>query len=485
MIPASKHFSITHGCENTPLPCYQGILKEPKTNVLIIDISSSSVDNSESILKNYPAHHPDAKQLLFPHRIVKENGKSFALIRLPRGMSLKDNMDLMIQVNKPFQASEIKRIAAEVSQLTTQAQAMNLMPIIHPELIQIALDGTLYIPALPSEYVPSTMTTQQAQQTILEIIKKLISIGRQDNVETGQQVNTSLPADLQNLEQLLSAGQKPETTLKTILQSFKDQTKTYPSKKLLLRIGLNSVILIVAFLFFSTYKPINLNNNDWATDKKRYAVNDLKLKAHAAAKEWQIFESAKNLNPLPQAIDAVLQLNKGDEHIQNKQLRQAEQAYQQAVVLYDAAMAAAKEIVQHRTASQNARTMMRISESRWQPLLASPYVQLPAESEKANEAALEGDFLYIKQQYQDAIIAYDLARKLYDTIPPEEFDTLYSRHQAHLSKDKAKLAANTWAKISESTSAANIDEAPSCTRAACGRRRALEIRAVSGRSQCL
>lgn len=447
----AERFKITRKIADSPPNIYEGLDIDLRCDVLIIEINTTTGkdDRQTQRLISEHSHDPTLKGILKPSHIEEDNKSFFAIFSLPKGMTLQENIMMMNQLEQPFKETEIIRIGEQLYNLSTSAESNNLVPFIRSDMVLIAIDGELSIITMEPQHIPrkSASHIKPPMLAITAILKEITIAGRKSTSSAAGEKDTEVPPNLEKFLTLSSSEDSYSDNPNALLHALKQQDPGQRYLKGFTRLGIGIFIFIAAIVFFSIYKPVDLYKNEAVSETVRLTTEDFKSEAHATAKEWTILVASKRINTPPQAIDAEHLLSRGDEYLSTMQYEKAQLAYRQAIVLYEAAIVSGKEIVKLKTESENARELMRLSQSRWTPLFGSVYVQLQDQVKKASDIALEGDFQYLRQQYGESVIAYELARQLYDTIPTDKYNELLSRHQSGTARDRATIAANAWDKL--------------------------------------
>lgn len=445
----AERFKIIRKISDSPLNIFAGLDIDQQCDILIIEIDTARGKDNRQLISEHSHDDPALQGILKPSHIVEDDNSYFAIFSLPKGMTLQENIDMMDQLGQPFKEAEIIRIGQQLYNLSTNAEANKLVPLIRPDLVHVTIDGELCIIVLEPQYIPGKTVSyiKPPMHSIATILKEMTRVGRQSASSAPGKEDSGIPPNLEKFIQLPSNEDFHSDNPDVLLHAFKQQDSNQQYRKGFTRLGIGIIIFIAAISFFSIYEPVDFSENEAVSETARLTTEDLKTDAHATAKEWTILIASKRINTPPQAIDAEYLLSRGDESFSTMQYEKAQLAYRQSIVLYEAAIVTGKEIVRRKTDAENARELMRLSQSRWSPLFGSVYVQLQDQVKRASDTALEGDFQYLKQQYGEAVIAYELARQLYDTIPTDKYKELISRHQSGTARDRATIAANAWDKL--------------------------------------
>ncbi len=447
----AKRYRINSQLENSYTNVYEGHDTKQKCDIVIFEINVPVDQGTNQNLQfmTTPINDSNLNGLIRPCQIVEDNKSYFAIFTLPKSMSLKKNIEMMNRLNQPFCEKEIIRIGQQLCKLSNNAESNNLLPVVCSELVFIAIDGTFSVIAIEPQHIPKATKIHIIPpiHAISNILKEISVVGRQQMTTTSEKRISEIPSKLKQVLQLSSSENSQFDKLEDFSYALKQQESNHKYLKGFTRLGIGIFILVASFIFFSIYKPGDLSKNEAASKSAKLAIEDIRSDAHAIAKEWKILSTSKHLNTTPQAIDADHLLSKGDEYLESMQFEKARLTYRQSIALNEIAITLGKEIVKSRTEAKNARELARLSQSRWLPLFSSAYVQLPEQVKKASDTAFEGDFQFLKQRYSDAVIAYELARQLYDMISPEKYNKLLYRHQAGTSRDRANIAANSWDKL--------------------------------------
>lgn len=450
MIIANR-FKINRKIGDSPPDIFEGYDIEMQCDILLIKIDVL-VDKDKCQTTQFledPAHNSKLNGIIKPHQIVEDNKGNFAVISLPKGMMLQKNIEMMNKLDKPFQEAEIIHIGSLLCELTNKAISNNLVPIIRSDLVIITVDDKPSIIAIDPQYISETAAIHitPPQRAIATLLQEMANAGRKVTPIKARKKDTEISPNLKKLLQMASSGNFNFDNLNEFSRRLKQQLTDQRYLKSFILLCLGIFLLIAALVLIRTYKSVELPKQDQVIDKVRFATEDFKTEAHMAAKEWAILKSTEQINTPQQAIDAEHLLSRGDAYLTTMEFEEAQLAFQQAIVLYESAIRLGKETVQLRTESQKARELMRLSQSRWKPLLGSTYIQLPDQIKRAGDIALEGESRYLRDQYQEAVIAYEQATQLYESVLPKEYNELLYRHQAFTAQERAKIAANSWEKI--------------------------------------
>ena len=281
------------------------------------------------------------------------------------------------------------------------------------------------------------------------LLQEMAKAGRRKiSFPTGKKDSGTSP-NLSKLLRLASSENVPFDNLNDFSRALRQQLIDHRYLKSFILLGIGVFIVIAAIVLFHAYKPkpVELPKQDPAVETIRLKTEDFKSKAHEAAKEWTILTSSERINSPQQALDAKYLLSRGDEYLAAMEFEKAQLSYQEAIVLYEAAIRLGNETVRIRAEAQKARELTRLSQSPWKSLLGSTYIHLPDQIKRATETALEGESQNLRGRYREAIIAFQLATQLYDSVPSREYNELLHRHQAFTARDRAKLAMNSWEKM--------------------------------------
>ncbi len=420
---------------------YQGYDHETQRNVLFLKINPPE-NNSQYTTSPKSSQKIKLNGIIQPSQVVEIDKSYFVILILPKGTTCQENIDTMNNIGKPFNNTEITRIGSELCNLTKIAQSNELIPIIHPDLVIIAFDGTLNLIAISPGYVSQTVTSHFAFpiKTIATLLQAMANAG-------SKEIDTDISANLKNVLQKATSKNADYENLNAFYDALKQPITDQHYLKSFTLLSIAISLLIGAIVISYIYQKIHLSDQISATETIRTATDNLKSKAHTKAKEWTILLSSKNITLFQQAIEAKQQLLEGDKSFSSIKFENAQTAYHKAILLYETAISLGNEIIKLRAESQNAQGLMRLSQTRWQPLLNSEYIELPENIKKASETGMEGEYQYINKQYSAAIIAYNLAKKLYDSVSLKKYNELLHYHQAYFAQNRATIAAKNWEEL--------------------------------------
>ncbi len=448
---AQNRFTITKQMGETTLNAYEGFDNQEQHKIMLIEVPEP-VDDDKHVAPDPGAHSSEGSStacLLRPYAIAEVNDRFFAVISIPKGMTLQQNIDMMRNLLQPFQEEEIARIGKLLCTIATCAETCGLITLIHKELVIVTTDGSIRVAALRRNQITDGIakTFSNLQSAIASLLLDMASSGQSSAQGEKSLRPLRISPQLRKILHKALSNDKRINSLNTFADALSQEMRTKSKKwKRAMRSCIGIVLLVASLMLFNVHKP-SFSPEDSASSEIRLAVDDARATARAAAKEWTILVSSKRIAIPPQALDAKYIMEKGDEFSAIANLEKAKQAYVQATVLYEAAVAAGKEIVAYRSKAENARELSRLAQSRWVPLLGSSYVQIPDAPARADDTMLEGDFQYLQQHYQEAAIAYELAEQLYDSVSPDKFKILLQRHQAATARDQARISAAAWERL--------------------------------------
>ncbi len=429
------------------LPAFRARDVDQQCDAIIMEIIPATVTGDT----RPPCVRPDRPEgaseshLIAPRLVLRIDDRCLGVFSLPTGVTLRDNIAMMTNLREPFYEDEIFRIGKALCESVAYARASGCTPLIHADLLTIAIDGSVRVLVLG----PGSRLAHDASG-VLSMPEKGIGTLLKDMAQgINHQESRRICASprLNRLLHMVVDGDGNPSFAKDLTGSLmRDALDRHPWWNLV-RAAMSVGLLIAAIIFLQLHRPILPSGTADTTDELRLAADDAKALANASAKEWVILASSERLTAPVQALDAEHMLKAGDAHHAGNELDQARMAYNKAHVLYTAAITVGKEFAALRSQAENSRGLARLSGSRWTPLIGSLYVRLPDSIERAIDAAFEGDFQYIQQNYQEAIIAYELAKQLYDVVSPDKFDELKNRHLARTCRDQASVSAGTWERL--------------------------------------
>lgn len=426
---------------------------------LIVEILLSNPLDKTYFPRISPGRHSSVSEgyIIAPHQVLEVDARYFGVFSLPTGMTLRENIALMTELNEPFHEDEICRVGRAVCEAVSHAKAYDCVPLVHVDLITIGIDGSIHTLVVNhglklAHSMDKALTN--AEKTVGSVLREMACADGSPDSR-----GTNLSPRLTKLLQLVADGGENASSWQDLRDALPQQRRSHHRWWTITRLGASTALLVAAAVLFQLHKSITLPGGSDTSETLRLATEDAKALAHASAKEWAILVSSERVTSPIQALDAEHMLGKGDELDATGSFDQARKAYHKAHVLYAAAIAASKEVVALRSEAENGRTLAKLSGSRWTPLVGSFYTQLPDSIEKAIDAAIEGDFRYVQRHYREAVIAYELAKQLYDAVPPEEFNKLMQHHLARTCRDQANVSAGTWERLEASIGATTSEMA--------------------------
>jgi len=450
-----SRFEVNKIIKDSPLEIYQGHDLDKQCNVLLIKIDGqldARIDQSTGSSKQSP-HDPKLNGIITPYRIIEDNKDYFAVFPLPKGTILKKNIAIMNQLGEPFQEAEIVRIGHMLCKLAAEAESHNLIPLIRSDLVVIAVDSDPSLIAMDPDYLSETTATDfvPPQRAIAVLLKEMAAAGYKGCSNTTPPRRSHISSNLKKILQSASSKNSPIGNIDELSQALNFQAKDRRYLKSFVLLCLGVLILIGALFLSRFYARFEIIKQDQAVEKIRRTAADSKSTAYATADKLKVLMASQRIETPQQAIDAEYLLARGDQFFAKKDFDQAQLTYRQAIVLYESAIKLADEIAKLRIEAQEARELMRLSQTRWRPLNGSSYIRFPEQIERAGDTALEGESQYLKDRYREAAIAYELATQLYNSVSPKEYNELLYRHRALTAQDRATFAKDSWEKLRSAT----------------------------------